>query len=360
MGNRVKRSARVAALFFAIAGALAIVDALALVADPADRRSYILLGILDLAIALAIRLLPWQRWPQQSLLVIAPVSYLVIGLFATLPGAFRPYNHPVFFVLVAVWIGLSFAPRTSFFVAPLTGVAYIVPMLFVAPLDRDYQSVTLVLPLCVLISELLARYVARVEAAYAQLQLHVAELEQLKESLRQQTLRDPLTGLYNRRYLEEALVRELLRAQRGETGVAVLMLDIDYFKRINDTYGHGAGDMILKDVGLFLKDSVRGGDIPCRYGGEEFVIVLPSIDQAMALQRAEQLREGARQLRVTYQGVLLPAPSLSIGVALFPQHGTTTAELIRCADLALYRAKRQGRDRVELAEPLSFAPETER
>ena len=171
----------------------------------------------------------------------------------------------------------------------------------------------------------------------------------LSESLRVQAVRDPLTGLYNRRYMEQALEREILRAARSRRTVGVIMLDLDHFKMFNDTHGHEAGDVLLRAVGEYLVRHVRAEDIACRYGGEEFVVILPEAAPEMARGRAEELWKGLQGLHVNYRGELLRGATVSIGVASYPGHGKTTADLLRAADTAMYEAKRRGRDRVETA-----------
>jgi diguanylate cyclase (GGDEF)-like protein/PAS domain S-box-containing protein len=168
----------------------------------------------------------------------------------------------------------------------------------------------------------------------------------LRESLRNQSICDPLTGLFNRRYMEESLEREFSRANRNKSSVAIVMMDLDHFKRFNDTFGHQAGDTLLRILGDFLKKNTRGQDIACRYGGEEFAIVLTESNLAGAFQRAEILRQQVKQLNVEYAGQLLGAISVSMGVAIFPDHGSTMGEVLRASDQALYAAKREGRDRV--------------
>ncbi|MFB9993337.1 diguanylate cyclase [Deinococcus oregonensis] len=172
----------------------------------------------------------------------------------------------------------------------------------------------------------------------------------LRETLRQQSIRDPLTGLFNRRYLEETFERELRRAERKGESIGVVMLDVDRFKLFNDTYGHEAGDALLKALGGVLKQSIRAEDVACRYGGEEFTLLLPGATQQQTFDRAEQVREAIANLRVMNQGKVLEGVSASMGVATFPHHGRELAGLIRAADLALYQAKREGRNRVMNAE----------
>jgi len=182
-----------------------------------------------------------------------------------------------------------------------------------------------------------------------QVSLSVANI-QLREALRNESIRDPLTGLYNRRYLEEMLERETRRAVRAEHGLGLLMLDLDHFKSFNDTYGHDAGDTVLRETAAFLLKSVRAEDIVCRFGGEEFIVILPVADLRVTQARAERIRSKLRELPVLHQGHSLGIITVSVGVAELPQHGTSPKELIESADAALYCAKREGRDRVMVAE----------
>ena len=172
----------------------------------------------------------------------------------------------------------------------------------------------------------------------------------LRESLQKQAIRDPLTGLFNRRYLEETLDREIRRAERKNIPLSILMLDIDHFKTFNDSYGHEAGDLLLREFGIFLKKKKRGDDIACRYGGEEFTMILPEVSSEVARERAETICEVIKQLRILFRGEALPGITLSIGIATFPIDGIVSAALLRIADQALYRAKALGRDRIELAQ----------
>jgi diguanylate cyclase (GGDEF)-like protein/PAS domain S-box-containing protein len=171
----------------------------------------------------------------------------------------------------------------------------------------------------------------------------------LRDVLRSQSIRDPLTGLFNRRYMEESFERELRRAARNSQPVALVMLDIDNFKQFNDTFGHQAGDTLLRALGDFVLQRTRGQDVACRYGGEEFAIVLADATAEAACKRIEILREELKQLSVQHAGQVLGRISFSIGIAVFPDHGATVEELLHAADRALYRAKAKGRDRVVLA-----------
>ena len=182
----------------------------------------------------------------------------------------------------------------------------------------------------------------QMSVTFANLRLH--------ETLKYQSVRDPLTRLFNRRHMEEGLERELHRATRKATPVAVLMIDIDHFKRFNDSYGHDAGDLVLQEFGSLVQTQIRGGDLACRYGGEEFLLIMGETDLESARQRAEALREQVRAMPVRYRGQLLRRLTVSIGVAVFPAHASSGAQLISVADGALYRAKHEGRDRVVVAE----------
>jgi len=166
----------------------------------------------------------------------------------------------------------------------------------------------------------------------------------LRETLHIQSIRDPLTGLYNRRYMEESLERELRRADRKQRPLAALMLDLDHFKRYNDTLGHAAGDAMLRAIGNFLQSRMRKDDIVCRYGGEEFTIIMPESSLEIAMQRAERLREDSKRLEISLNGQFLGSVTFSVGIACFPDHGNTSEQLLHAADLALYRAKAAGRD----------------
>jgi diguanylate cyclase (GGDEF)-like protein/PAS domain S-box-containing protein len=171
----------------------------------------------------------------------------------------------------------------------------------------------------------------------------------LREALRTQSVRDALTGLYNRRYLEEVLDREVRRAARAAQSLGILMIDLDHFKNFNDTYGHEAGDAVLRETGQFLAKGIRAEDFVCRFGGEEFVVILPTADVEASRARAERLRSRMRELTVMHQGKSLGMVTISVGVAAFPEHGMSPKELMAAADAALYEAKRGGRDQVAVA-----------
>ncbi len=177
----------------------------------------------------------------------------------------------------------------------------------------------------------------------------------LRDTLRNQAIRDQLTGLFNRRYAEETLARELQRAARKQTSLSVIFLDLDHFKLINDTYGHDAGDVVLQKIGIFLKTHTRGDDVACRYGGEEYLLVMPDASLEVARLRAEVLREGIRSLGIVHKTQSL-AITASFGVAAFPDSGADRDQLLKAVDTALYEAKSTGRNRVVTANPVASAP----
>ncbi len=184
----------------------------------------------------------------------------------------------------------------------------------------------------------------------AQVGLSIANIT-LREALRTQSVRDPLTGLYNRRYMEEILDREVRRAARAAQSLGLLMIDLDHFKSFNDTYGHDAGDAVLREIGKSLTKGIRAEDFVCRFGGEEFVVILPTADLAASYARAERLRAKAKELTILYQGKSMGMITLSVGVAVFSEHGISPKDLMAAADTALYEAKHGGRDQVVVASP---------
>jgi diguanylate cyclase (GGDEF)-like protein len=183
-----------------------------------------------------------------------------------------------------------------------------------------------------------------------QIEWQTQQLVQSEARLRELAILDPLTGLYNRRYLEETLSLEILRAGRKGYPIGIIMVDVDHFKRINDTHGHAAGDAVLILVGSFLRNQIRSSDVACRYGGEEFILILPEASREITQMRAESICKNVKQIPMQYDGEPLEAVTLSLGVAGFPTHGPTIDAVLKAADAALYRAKRDGRDRTVAAD----------
>ncbi len=184
------------------------------------------------------------------------------------------------------------------------------------------------------------------ESRGAELAKRNREAALLREKLHEQAMRDMLTGLYNRHYVEEWFGLELLRAQRHGRPIAAILLDIDHFKRFNDSFGHEAGDLVLRELAGVLRRFARQSDVASRYGGEEFLVLLPECPFDAALRKAEQLREEAAKLKLEHNDRALGSVTVSIGVAAFPDHAQEAKALLRCADEALYDAKAAGRDRV--------------
>ena len=174
---------------------------------------------------------------------------------------------------------------------------------------------------------------------------------QLRDELRQQAIHDPLTNLFNRRYLEETVPRDMYQAQRRKTPLCVVMLDLDGFKQFNDSFGHGAGDALLREFGRALRDLLRRSDIPCRYGGDEFLFVMPDSSILDTQERLEQIRLSLKGLQIHYGEQTLGMVTVSAGIAQIPEYGATTEALLQAADKALYAAKQAGGDRIVIYQP---------
>jgi diguanylate cyclase (GGDEF)-like protein len=201
-------------------------------------------------------------------------------------------------------------------------------------------------------AEFTAARLAMIQQAGEYAALRLANLR-LREKLHDQSIRDPLTGLYNRRFLEATLEQELHRSGRHHTGLGVIMADIDKFKTFNDSFGHTAGDIVLKEVAAMLRRSVRTEDIVCRYGGEEFLVVLPDTTLESVSERAEQVRESIAKLDLQHAGHALGKVTASFGIS-FSQDGVLTPEiLLRYADEALYESKRRGCNCVSLSDSVT-------
>ncbi len=184
-----------------------------------------------------------------------------------------------------------------------------------------------------------------IREANAELVARIVKIESLQAQLRELSIRDPLTGLYNRRYMDETVKRDLLMAIRNQSPLSFALIDIDYFKAVNDTWGHQAGDALLKSLAGLLVENVRKSDMVCRFGGEEFLIVLVGVSSALAQKQVDKIRIAFEGITTPYDDQRIRA-TFSAGVAAYPEHGCEAPELIRSADEALYRAKREGRNRV--------------
>lgn len=186
----------------------------------------------------------------------------------------------------------------------------------------------------------------RIVERTVELEKEITQRKKAEEALRQEAIRDPLTSLFNRRFMEESLAREVRRAKRKGTSLIVVMIDFDHFKKFNDTYGHDAGDEILRAFGSLLKTKIREADIACRYGGEEFTLILPDVSLNDAHRRMEELQGEIKIQTIRYKGIALSGFTLSMGISISPEHGETAEILLKKADNALYRAKDAGRDRI--------------
>jgi diguanylate cyclase (GGDEF)-like protein len=225
---------------------------------------------------------------------------------------------------------------------------------FVHPQDNGYLCVPLTVQgetlgvLCLLGGEQKGGHFVDQQLAVAVgegIKLALFNIE-LREELREQAIHDPLTGLYNRRYLEDSMIRELHRAQRRNTPLCVAMLDIDHFKVINDTFGHAAGDALLAELGRILRVNLRMSDIACRYGGDEFVLILPDSSLDDTRHRVQQILELVKKLHIWHGEQLLESLTVSAGVVEAHEHNFDESEILQAADEALYAAKHAGRDQM--------------
>jgi diguanylate cyclase (GGDEF)-like protein/PAS domain S-box-containing protein len=223
-------------------------------------------------------------------------------------------------------------------------------IIFSEDISERKSSEQHILKLNVELEERVRERTAQLEASVFNLQRALDEAEALRKELREQAIRDPLTGLFNRRFLEESLTHEIARASRANSTAAVLMLDMDNFKQLNDTRGHVAGDGVLRAVGKLLLGAVRAADIACRFGGDEFIIVMPGTSINDAAHKGEHLRELLQIAEKEFGCLEFLETNFSIGIAAYPEHGSTGAELLKAADAALYRAKHAGGNRVVVAD----------
>jgi len=271
------------------------------------------------------------------------ISNTVIGLWASI--AFILITVPVFFIcffaqiMLAIFFPLSTSMSNTgiLIVFIIIGSLVMVFMNHRIRLERNRQQ------------ELENRVTERtveLSSANEKMQEQLQKINVLQEKLREEAIRDPLTGLFNRRYLEDTLIREIARAQRENYDISFMLLDIDHFKQINDLYGHSAGDIVLITLSGELKSQIRVADIPCRIGGEEFLLVLPGMSEEMSRLRAEHFRKQIESMRIPHADNSLNL-TVSMGIASYPKNGEGWEALYHAADQALYRAKQKGRNRVE-------------
>jgi len=309
-----------------------------------------------------------QRWPAARAaawsVAGSALTGAVWGLLAFAIVSTPEIAYQVFIVFVlggmtagAVLLDAAYLPAFFAFVVPI-----IVPTTLAFMVRGDLMSIAMggMLAIFAAVQAVIGhrtnqwivdtlRLHAQRENLTADLYRTTAELTRREAILRIMANHDELTGLFNRYYLFETIGRELRRAQRLQAPITIAILDIDHFKDFNDNFGHEAGDEILRAIGGILKSSVRGSDIVCRYGGEEFVVVFFDADTLAALPRLARICETIKDTEYTCRGLPLPSVTLSVGVAQYPVHGRTVDGLIRAADHALYAAKKAGRDRIDVA-----------
>ena len=353
IGESERRRARLLAwlqlALLALAGlALPVVFVVYSAASPLRGRYELLVASLIVALMAAYRLNRTGHYMGSAWLTIAVVTlgpWVSVGLeISIVSGIFVPLT----FIVLPVFLGsmLLSPPATALLAAIQVTALLLVPVIYPATDVTDWPGL---LSLVVLVSVLsvVAAVISRQDLEQIDLQTRLLAESEARQ--REQSVRDALTGLFNRRYLEETLARELHRAERAQYCLGAVMMDIDHFKRVNDSYGHAVGDDVLRELGTLLRANVRGSDIACRYGGEEFVLLMPEASREITRQRAETIREGAGRIVVPDQGRNIEPITLSLGVAAFPQNGATAEALLKSADDALYRAKREGRDRTAVA-----------
>jgi diguanylate cyclase (GGDEF)-like protein len=308
-----------------------------------------------------------QRWPATRAATWAVVGSAATGclwgLLAFAVIATPDIADQVFIVFVlggmttgAILLDAAYLPAFLAFVLPVVVPA---ALAFLARGDRMSIAMGLMLMAFAAVQAVVGhrinrwivntlRLQAQRELLTADLYRTTAELERREAILKIMANHDQLTGLFNRYYLLETLGREVRRARRLQLPIAVAILDIDHFKDFNDNFGHEAGDEVLRGVGGLLQNMVRGSDIVCRYGGEEFLVVFLDSNASAALPRLNDICRAIKEKQHVCQGQTLPSVTLSVGVAEFPRHAGSVDGLIRCADRALYAAKKAGRDRIEV------------
>ena len=300
---------------------------------------------------------PAKKWEAagfaSSLLLTA---FLVFG-----NGTPKFSSLPLTFVILPfiIWAAFRFSRReVTTAIAAVCSIAVWYTVERQGPFALDTLNLSLLL-LLAFISTIVATGLM-LSAAVGERNRNREKLEQALRDLREQASTDPLTGLANRRSLWEFLQREWIRARRRKCPIAIVMIDLDHFKPVNDTFGHDAGDYVLTEVAGLLKTHVRASDIACRFGGEEFALVLPDATLDAVRRRAEGIREAIGRLEPGHRGRRLGRVTASLGVALFPDHADDPESLLRAADQALYEAKTTGRNRVLISSASRARPQPSR
>ena len=302
------------------------------------------------------RAAPWSHAKKLEALCLGGLLLIVTHLvFGDATEYLSPF--PLTFVIIPImmWAALRFSQRvvtTATAVVSAFAIDYTIHGIGPFSLWSMNESLLILLAfISTVVITGLALSALKIERGRA-----MEQLERLLAELREQAATDPLTGLYNRRYLWEFLRREWIRAKRKGDTLAVIMIDLDHFKRVNDAHGHEAGDFVLTAVAALLRNRIRSSDIVCRYGGEEFALVLPEASLENVRLRAEDIRLAIKELDLNHQGVPLGRITASLGIALFPDHVNDPDSLMHAADAALYEAKNAGRDRAVFCPPGRYSP----
>lgn len=287
-------------------------------------------------------------WSQWRLVELACFVALLLGVthLAFGPGPqFLPVSWAFLILPLIIWAAYRFSQREiTTAIAAVSGLAIWYTLNGEGPFRSPSFNVSL-LALLAFISILVVTGLL-LNAIEGERARAIKDLETELRGVQDEAITDPLTGLSNRRYLWHFLPYELLRIARRETSLAVIMIDLDRFKEVNDAYGHEAGDLVLTKVGALLKKHIRDSDIACRYGGEEFVLVLPDATLEGTRRRAEGIRTAVKEMKLDYRGKAITGVTASIGIAMFPEHAEDSESLMRIVDSLLYEAKHSGRDRI--------------
>jgi diguanylate cyclase (GGDEF)-like protein len=314
--------------------------------SPIERTRYIpFILILDLLLAIAYLLNASGRYPVAAGLTILSTVSAQWGALLIDPAILKGDFIPLAYAALTVFLcSLLLSPLTTALLALLQLAGYAL----IAAADPVSSKLNWASLLIFLLFASALSILASSISQYnlAEIERQTRRLEESEAGLRELSVRDYLTQLFNRRYLEESLQREIQRSARARHTIGIIVFDLDQFKEVNDRWGHAAGDLLLLRIGDLSRRLIRGGDIACRYGGDEFVLMLPEAASHVTRLRAERLCQSVREARLDYMGNPLGIMTVSVGMATYPQDGATAADLLRAADTAMYRAKAAGRDRV--------------
>ncbi len=290
-----------------------------------------------------------------TLAALLTVACAIIGPWLSIlldPTILQGDLIPLVFVTISILLSsILLSPLITIILAILQTTGLVLLSIFNLATAAINWASFLIFVLISSILSILASVISRKDLR--QIDRQTLQLRESEAQLRELSVRDPLTGLFNRRYLEETLDRELKRAARKRLPLGIIMLDIDHFKQFNDTHGHAAGDLLLGQLGDTLKRHIRAGDIACRYGGEEFLMILPEANREDSRHRAEHLREEVKRIHIYCDSQILEGITMSLGVAVFPLDGKTRERVLKMADDALYQAKKEGRDCVVVADKVT-------